>query len=69
MRVELLVPHIDAGREYAPGHVLDLPERQARWLIGLGAAKACTPPAGPAVAPPRPAKPNTTTRDTTRKGE
>ncbi|WP_062196538.1 DUF7210 family protein [Caldimonas taiwanensis] len=65
MKVELLADHTHAGRRYPSGQVLDLPDEQARWLIGLGAAKALQTQDGRADAPQRPAKP----KNTTRKGE
>lgn len=42
IKVELLKPHTDAGRQYQPGDVLELHEDQARWLVAIGAAKALT---------------------------
>jgi hypothetical protein len=65
MKVELLADHTHAGRRYPSGQVLDLPDEQARWLIGLGAAKALQTHDGSADPLRRPAKP----KNTTRKGE
>jgi len=40
MKVELLKPHTDAGREYQPGAAIELSEQDAHWLIQTGTAKA-----------------------------
>lgn len=65
MKVQLQADHTHAGRLYPRGHVLDLPDERARWLIGLGAAKALQAQNGRADLPQRPAK----SKNTTRKGE
>lgn len=57
MKVELLADHTHAGRRYPSGQVLDLPDEQARWLIGLGVAEPDADPvadqAAAAQPPPR----------------
>lgn len=50
VRIELLKPHRHAGRDYQPGHYLELPDGKAQWLVSTGAARtapAATP--GPAA--------------------
>lgn len=50
VRIELLKPHRHAGRDYQPGHYLELPDGKAQWLVSTGAARtapATTP--GPAA--------------------
>lgn len=47
MKIELLKPHTDAGRDYPPGCVIELSEQDARWLIQIGSAR-------PAPAEPKP---------------
>lgn len=40
VKVELLKPHTDAGKQHQPGDVLDnLTEDQAKWLVDIGVAK------------------------------
>jgi hypothetical protein len=41
--IELTKPHTHAGRDYAPGAVLDVDDGAARWLIEIGVAKATDP--------------------------
>lgn len=65
MKVELLAEHTHAGQVYPSGHVLDLPEPQALWLIDIGAAKASQPQNDQADPTQRPPKP----KNTTSKGE
>ena len=46
VRIELLKPHRHAGRDYQPGHYLELPDGKAQWLVSTGAARtapAATP--------------------------
>ena len=45
MKVELLKPHTDAGREYQPGAAIELSEQDAHWLIQTGTARAAPAPA------------------------
>lgn len=50
VRIELLKPHRHAGRDYQPGHYLELPDGKAQWLVSTGVARiapAATP--GPAA--------------------
>lgn len=50
VRIELLKPHRHAGRDYQPGHYLELPDGKAQWLVSTGVAR--TAPAattGPAA--------------------
>lgn len=43
MHIELLKPHIHAGKHLAVGDRLDLNDASARWLIARGTAKAAIP--------------------------
>ena len=43
LSIELLQPHIHAGRRFAAGERLDLHAASARWLIAQGAARLVTP--------------------------
>ena len=50
VRIELLKQHRHAGRDYQPGHYLELPDSKAQWLVSTGVARtapAATP--GPAA--------------------
>lgn len=47
MRVKLLKKHTHAGREYAPGAVLDLREGAAEWLVGNQVAEKVADAAPP----------------------
>ncbi len=51
MKIELLEPHIHAGKRHSPGECLDLDESSAKWLIDLKVAKAA--PSGPIKQPSR----------------
>ncbi len=39
MKIKLLKPHEHAGREYAPGDVIEIPKDSAEWLIAKGVAE------------------------------
>ncbi|MFA7269836.1 MAG: hypothetical protein WC073_10870 [Sterolibacterium sp.] len=45
MKIELILPHEHAGRNYPAGSVLDLPTDAAEWLIAIKAANSHQPSA------------------------
>jgi len=48
MRIQLTAAHEHAGVTHPAGSSLDLPEADARWLIGKGLAKGIAQAATPA---------------------
>jgi hypothetical protein len=53
-KVKLKVTHTHAGVAYPAGHILDVDERAARWLVGQGIAVPADGELAPAPeAPPR----------------
>jgi hypothetical protein len=54
LSIELLQPHIHAGRRFAAGERLDLHAASARWLIAQGVARLVTPESSiPSLKPSR----------------
>ncbi len=51
VKVALLKPHTDEGRDYLPGHVIELNEGEAKWLVQIGTAEIA-----PANRQPTPAQ-------------
>jgi hypothetical protein len=37
-KITLLKPHTHAGKDYQPGHTIEVNERQAKWLREIGVA-------------------------------
>lgn len=41
--IKLLKSHIDNGRKYSAGDVLEVTEENATWLVSMGVAESFTP--------------------------
>jgi hypothetical protein len=43
-KVRLLKAHTDAGKDYQPGHVIELAADQAKWLVQIEVAEPAPAP-------------------------